>query len=192
MNPITHLFASWTVGEQLRLNGRDLALISWAGVAADLDGLTLIPDVVSRIRGGPETFYYGEYHHMLTHGLPAALVLAAAAFLISRRKWKIAVLAFLVFHLHLFCDLIGARGPSPDDIWPIPYFAPFSDALTFAWSGQWALNAWPNIFLTLLLLALIFRRAYVRGYSPLLLFSVRADKAFVGALKHRFGTYADA
>jgi len=45
---------------------RDRRLVAWAGVAADLDGLSILasPDV------------YGRWHHVLTHGLFAGLLIA--------------------------------------------------------------------------------------------------------------------
>jgi hypothetical protein len=54
------------------------------------------------------------------------------------------------------------------------------------WSGQWVLNAWPNILLTVALLALVLTRAVRRGYSPLGLVSRRADTVLVSTLRARF------
>lgn len=73
-----------------------------------------------------------------------------------------------------------------DDIWPIPYLAPFSEAATFSFSGQWPLNAWPNIALTLGLLAFVFLRAASVGHSPVSLFSTSAHEAFVAAVQERW------
>ena len=67
------------------------------------------------------------------------------------RRVAIAGLVCLTFHLHLLCDVAGSKGPDGSQ-WPIPYLEPFSDAIQWAWSGQWELNAWPNVTLTLLLL----------------------------------------
>ena len=80
--------------------------------------------------------------------------------------------------------MIGARGPDSHQ-WPIPYLLPFSNTWQWTWSGQWALNAWPNFFITVIALALAFYLAWRRGYSPLELVSSRADAAFVAALRHR-------
>jgi hypothetical protein len=55
------------------------------------------------------------------------------------------------------------------------------------WSGQWQLNAWPNFAITGALLALMFYLAWRRGFSPLEMVSGRADRAFVKALRERFG-----
>ena len=96
-----------------------------------------------------------------------------------------ALLVFLSFHLHLLCDIIGARGPDGDQ-WPIPYLEPFSSLPRLIWSGQWALNAWPNMLITAVLIALAVRWAWQRGYSPLEMVSARADAVFVETLRRRF------
>ena len=96
-----------------------------------------------------------------------------------------AALVGVSFHLHLLCDLVGARGPEGEQ-WPIPYLLPFSRAWDLTWSGQWALNAWPNFVLTLAALAATLFWAWKRGYSPLEIFSTRADRALVAALRRRF------
>jgi hypothetical protein len=100
-------------------------------------------------------------------------------------KWKVAALAFLSFHLHILGDLVGARGPEGEQ-WAIPYLNPFTDSVQLVWSGQWALNAWPNFAITFALLAAAFYLARVRGFSPLEIVSRRADAAFVEALRRRF------
>ena len=81
------------------------------------------------------------------------------------RPWLTAFLVFISFHLHLLCDLIGARGPDGDQ-WPIPYLKPFSNALQLTWHGQWALNAWQNFVITGLLLVATFWLAWKYGSSP--------------------------
>jgi len=102
-----------------------------------------------------------------------------------RQRWKIAALTLLSFHLHLLEDLVGARGPDGYQ-WPIPYLMPFSQAGTLSWIGQWALNAWPNFLITGALLIATFYLAWRRGYSPLEMVSLKADAAFVGALRNGF------
>src|SRR5207248_906544 len=98
-----------------------------------------------------------------------------------------ALMSLLTFHLHLFCDFLGSRGPDPIDLWPIPYLSPISQKLTFYNPHQWPLNAWPNVLLTIVLMVYIFWTAHKRGYSPISLISKRADAAFVNALHQRFG-----
>ncbi len=186
MTPITHFLVSWTMADQLGVEGRDRAVLTWAGVVADLDGLPLLVDLGNRLLGRQETYYYFEYHHMFLHGLPAAVATAVVAGLLATRRIKTALLAFAVFHLHLLCDLLGARGPDKLDIWPIHYLAPLSRWPELAWSWQWPLVSWPNVLLTVLLMGLVFVRAVKHGYSPVMLFSRRADQAFVETLRNRF------
>jgi len=186
MSPITHLLLSWSVADEAGLSGRDRALVAVAGVVADLDGLPVVVDLANRVLGRPESFYYGQLHHYLLHGLPAAAAVTAAVALLATRRRRTALLALLVFHLHLLCDLVGARGPAPDDFWPVYYLAPLSWTPELVWSGQWALNAWPNILLTVGLIGLILARGVQRGETPVSLFSARADRAVVEALRRRF------
>lgn len=186
MSPITHLLVSWTLADATCRDARERAIVTWAGVLPDVDGLAVLADLASGLLGHGGTFFYPRYHHMLIHGLPAALAFAALAAVLATRRARTALLAFLAVHLHLLCDLVGSRGPGADDLWPIAYLEPLSSRLTVTWAGQWPLNAWPNLALTVLLLALVFVRAVRRGYSPLGLVSRRADAAFVAALRGRF------
>ena len=68
----------------------------------------------------------------------------------------------------------------------IPYLLPFSKQLQLTWSGQWALNAWQNFVITAVLIAIAVALARRRGFSPLEMFSPKADSVFVGALRARF------
>jgi hypothetical protein len=54
------------------------------------------------------------------------------------------------------------------------------------------LNAWPNILLTVALLILTVLLAVKHGFSPVEIFSGRADSAVVAALRTRFGIPAKA
>ena len=184
MSPVTHLLAGWLVASAANLNRRERALVTVAGVIPDLDGLGLIAEVATRHSARPLT-WWSDYHHVLGHNLGFALLVSAAAFVVARRRWTTAALVCLSFHLHLLGDLVGARGPDGHQ-WPIPYLLPFSDAWNLVWSGQWALNGWPNLLLTALGLGITLRLAWQRGYSPLELISSRADRALVGALRRRF------
>jgi inner membrane protein len=187
MNPITHLLASWTLADGAgRIFDRDRKIVTWAGVAPDIDGLPILVDGFNALVFHRSSDWYTRFHHSVAHGLPAALITCAVASVLAKNKAKTALFSLLSFHLHLLCDLLGSRGPDPDDIWPISYLAPFSSRRTVSWSGQWALNAWPNVAFTLALLTIIFYRAHKVGYSPVGLFSKKADEEFVSALRNRF------
>src|SRR5262245_42602330 len=185
MNPITHLIASWSLAEISGLEERDRAVVAWAGLAPDLDGLGAVVDSAARLLGYSDPALYGSYHHVLLHGLFGALLLPAIGLAFARRRLVAFLWAFAAVHLHLACDLFGSRGPAAEAVWPIHYLGPFSDAVMLSWSGQWALNAWPNIIFTLGLLVFVLIRATTCGHSPVSLFSTRAHAAFVAAVQSR-------
>lgn len=176
----------WQVGDAVSSSPRDRALIAWAGLAPDLDGLGLLVDVGNRLLGRPETFVYADHHHVLFHGLFGAAVTASACVALATSRGRVLWASLLAFHLHLLCDLAGSRGPVPGDLWPIHYLGPFSERLTFVWSGQWPVNGWPNVAVTLVLLFLGFRQAIREGLSPVSLFGRRADRAFVETVRARW------
>ena len=188
MNPITHLLIGWTVAEAAGLERRrDRALVALAGCVADVDGLGVIAEKATLAAEWQEPLlWWTLYHHTLCHNLGFGLLLSGLAAAVATRRLMVPLLVALAFHLHLLGDVVGARGPD-GYVWPIPYLLPFSDAASITWEGQWALNAWPNIALTVVLLGLAFRWAWTRGHSPLELVSRRLDAGFVAALRRRFG-----
>ena len=159
-------------------------MVTWASVIPDVDGLGIVAEIATRHTNHPLN-WWSQYHHVLGHNLGFALVVCLLAAAISTDKLKTCFLVFVSLHLHLLGDLVGARGPDGEQ-WPIPYLLPFSNRLQLIWTGQWALNAWPNVVITAALLLLAAMLAYRRGYSPLELFSEKADRAFVGVLRNRF------
>lgn len=169
MNPIIHAEIGWLVAQPLR-ERRDRVIVTVAGVAPDLDGLTLL--------GG--TDLYGEYHHLLTHGYPAAIATAVVAFVLGRQRALTAALALVSFHLHLLCDLAGS-GPG----WPIYYFWPTSRAEWF-WDGQWDLASWQNTTIGLAVTLTCLSAALWRSRTPVELFSLSADAQVTATLRSRF------
>ncbi len=208
MSPVTHFFAGWILasvsptGKPLPLTRREKALVVAAAVAPDLDGLGIIPELLTRHSSHP-LLWFSQYHHSL-HSLAFAIVCTVTAFFIARpfadfafgpairgpqpsdrspsHPWLTAMLVFISFHLHLLCDLVGARGPDGYQ-WPIPYLKPFSDAWQLTWHGQWALNGWQNFVITGLLLLATFWIAWKYGSSPVELVSERWNGAFADALR---------
>ena len=87
MSPVTHFFAGWLVAATAdivspgSLTRRDKALIVVAGIAPDLDGLGIVPELLTRNSSHP-LLWFSQYHHTL-HSLAFALGCAAAAFLIA-------------------------------------------------------------------------------------------------------------
>lgn len=169
MNPIVHAELSWLMTQRLEAR-RDRLLVVCAGLAPDLDGLTIL--------GGGEL--YARYHHLIFHGYVGALVTAGVCAVLSRQRLQVGLLALVAFHLHLLCDLAGS-GPG----WPIWYFWPTSQ-LEWFWDGQWDLASWQNSVIglaaTLVCLgcALRYRRTAVE------LLSTRWDAEVVRTLRARF------
>ena len=185
MSPITHFLMGWAVGNCApSLTKRERAMVTWASVVPDLDGLGIVPERLTQNSSHPLT-WWSDYHHVLGHNLGFALIVGATATIFAKQRMKTTLLVLASFHLHLLADLIGARGPDGDQ-WPIPYLLPFSKHMQLTWSGQWALNAWPNFLITAVLLGTALLLAHRRGFSPLEIFSAQADAAFVRALRTRF------
>jgi len=182
MSPATHFLTGWILANSASLSSRERALVTLAGVVPDVDGLGIVAEYLTRNSRHPLE-WFSTYHHSL-HSLLFAVVVAVASFALAGQRWKTAVLAFLSFHIHLLEDLVGSRGPDGYQ-WPIPYLMPFSRAGELSWRGEWALNAWPNFAITISLLLATFYLAWSRGFSPLEMVSLKADAAFVAALRKR-------
>jgi inner membrane protein len=133
--------------------------------------------------GWKKTLFYEHYHHFLFHGAFGAVLITAFLVLFAQRKWRVALLSLGVIHLHLLCDLVGSRGPTPEDLWPIFYLGPFDKELMWIWKGQLPLDAWPNRLLSVSLLASALWMAVPRGYSFVGVFNKRADQRFVAVLR---------
>jgi inner membrane protein len=189
MSPVTHFLSGWVLASafsrQLGKSGKIIVVL--ASVAPDIDGLGIIPELLTRNSSHP-LLWFSEYHHSL-HNLAFALLCTVAAFLVLRNttvnRWFAALMVFLSFHLHLLCDLMGARGPDGYQ-WPIPYLKPFSNSVQLTWSHQWILNGWQNFVITSILLFVALWIAWRRGESPLQFASERADRALTQALRTRF------
>jgi hypothetical protein len=183
MSPLTHLLASWVVAAKTTDNLRDRRLVTWAGVAPDLDGLGIFLDIAKGSYASGNLYYYPEYHHWLTHGLPAALACSIVFAIFGRHRWRVFLLSMLTFHLHLLCDLLGSRGPDKNDLWPIFYFGPITQHPMWTWRHQWRLDGWQNFLITLALFVWCLWMAMESGQSFVALFSQRADKVFVETLQ---------
>jgi hypothetical protein len=82
-------------------------------------------------------------------------------------------------------DLLSGRSPD-GTIWTISYLFPVLTDVQLSWSGLWELNAWPNVVITAAALLLTLYLAWRRGFSPVNIFSVHADRAVVATLRNRF------
>jgi inner membrane protein len=184
LNPVTHFMAGWLIANMDHLERRDQTLVTLAAVIPDADGLGILFDIASKDRGAG-LIVYAQYHHVLAHNVFFGLLLATVVYAVSKKRGLTALLVLLNFHIHLLGDLLSGRGPD-GTIWTISYLFPVLRDIPFSWSGQWELNAWPNVVVTAIALLLTFYLAWRRGYSPLSLFSVQADRAVVATLRNRF------
>ena len=190
MSPFAHLVGSWLVASATTNNPRDRKLVTLAGVLPDVDGLGVVVDVVGSLISGKEnTFhYYQQYHHILLHGWPGAVAVSILLMLFARQRWQVLLLCLLTFHLHLLCDLIGSRGPTIGDFWPICYSEPLFHHPIWFWKGQWKLDGWQNQIIFATLLATSIWLAVKRGYSFVEVVSERVDKVFVQVLRKWCGS----
>lgn len=178
MSPTSHFAMSWLISNSISFNVRERFLITLSGVLSDIDGMGVIIDLMARNSRTP-TYLWDNYHHTLCHNIGFGLLLTMAVFALARvHRVKAALLAFICFHLHLLCDLIGSKGPEGYQ-WPIPYFKPFSDNLQLVWAHQWELNAWPNILIGTILAGLIILMARYKKRSPFELISKKMDTVFI-------------
>lgn len=159
-------------------------MIAAAAVIPDFDALGAPFEILSKGTAW-EVTWFSDYHHILGHNLLMALLTAGVCGLLAENRRSVLFHAFFMFHLHLLGDIVGAKGPEGEQ-WPIPYFTPFNRHFELVWSGQWEINAWPNILLTILLLMYSLKLMRDCGYSFLWFFSKRADTAFIQTLRRRF------
>lgn len=183
MSPVTHFLSGWVLANCARLDRKDRAIVTLACVVPDIDGLGIVAELLTRNSAHP-LLWFSLYHHSL-HNLTFALAVGIIATVIADDKWITSALALTGFHLHLIEDVLGSRGPDGYQ-WPIPYLMPFSKSPQLSWRGQWPLDAWENVLLTVSLLAVTMWLAWRRGLSPLEMVSAKADAVFVNTLHRRF------
>lgn len=87
-----------------------------AGIIPDLDGIGIIVDFITCTFGLPETVFYQSWHRVSGHGIAAALLFTVFAVATSIDKIRTIIASFLNIHLHFFCDFIGSRGITVDDL----------------------------------------------------------------------------
>src|SRR4051794_39532823 len=87
MSPVTHFFAGWLLasvsptGRPTTLTRREKALVVAAAVAPDIDGIGIVPELLTRNTSHP-LLWFSQYHHSL-HTLAFALVCTLAGYLIA-------------------------------------------------------------------------------------------------------------
>jgi hypothetical protein len=191
VSPETHLLGSWIIAAKTTHNPRDCRLVTLAGILPDLDGIGLAVDLARQALDLPDKMLYATYHHYLLHGIFGGVVISVVLACFARERWRVALLALVVFHLHLLCDFVGSRGPAPTDLWPIYYLGPFSKHPVWVWAGQWRLDGWFNRYFTVVLFLSALWLPVKLGYSVVGIFSRRADQVFVGVLRKWYGTLVE-
>lgn len=190
MHILTHLFSSWTISaicfpDDRRKHLSDINLVTLSGLAPDLDGLGIIPELLTSSSEQP-LYWWSEYHHILCHNLGFAITIAALLAWKAKLKLRTFILSFLVFHIHLLADIAGSRGPDGEQ-WAIPYLLPFSGRWQLIWSGQWDFNGWQNIIISILFLITTIWISWKWGASPLNMLNRSADEKLTSTLRKRFG-----
>ena len=178
MHPQTHALLSWTVAEAGGLeHRRDRIIVLSAGLAPDLDGLTIL---------GGQALYNDWHRTLLHHGL-GALVMSLVALACARQRLRVGLLALVAVHLHFLCDMVGSAGPD-GSVWRVPYLVPFAmphEHPGWAAPWQWGLASWQNVAITIAALAVCVQLARRRGRTLLEAVSLRADAAVVEAIRRR-------
>ena len=165
----------------------DKLRVGVAGLLPDLDAAGVVVDLATKVCGISPTDLYASGHHYFLHGGAGVMALSVAMALRAQARLKVFLLSLLVGHLHLLCDLVGSRGPDPEDFWPIYYWGPFTrHAGVMLWKGQWRLDGWQNVLLTCVLLIWLFHRMRA-GSSPFAVPFPRVHRALVETLQRRFG-----
>ena len=171
MAPGTHLLISWLSSVELLKNRRERTLVTLSGIAPDLDGLGIVVDWVTGT-----TELYSKYHHYLGHSFMSAVVLSLLSSILAKvQRIRVFFLTFFVVHVHIFCDVIGSKGPDGYQ-WPIYYLYPFNNDFELVWLGQWELNAWQNQVILLLLISFCLFYAATRKMSFFEVIHPRLDK----------------
>ena len=168
MSPITHALIGWTIAQPLE-SKKARALVTVAAVIPDIDGLTLL--------GGVELYH--EYHHTFGHNIFLATLFSAFCLIGQKERMKLFWLAFLSFHSHLFCDLLGSGAD-----WGIFYLWPVSKLeITSFPPFQWELESWQNVVCTILFLIIVGIIGIKKGRTIVEIFSARADLELVKVLR---------
>ncbi len=172
MHAPIHLAISWLIGHRLP-ERRDRRLVAWSGVVPDLDALSLVAGAGA----------YSEYHHVLAHGIMAAVVGTALWTALARQRLKVMALSLIAFHVHLLCDLLGSGRD-----WSIVYFFPFS-RYEYLTPYGWPLASPQNAFVWLAAVAATIwigikhGRTFAETFLP-----ARADLAVVETLRKIFSS----
>jgi len=167
MHVQTHLLCGWCIGNGFEFSPRERLLCMAVSVAPDIDGLGIFYS---------EQAYF-DWHHVIAHNLPFALLLSATCAAVSPHRVKAFWVYLLLMHLHLLMDFLGS-GPG----WGIFYFWPFS-----RWVANnpyaWPFYSWQNLCFASIFLLWVLAIAIYDGRTPLEAIMPSLDGKFVVALR---------
>ena len=84
----------WTVANAApSLSKRERALVTWASVIPDIDGLGIVAEIATR-HGTHPLNWFSRYHHALAHNLGFALLVCAGTTFFARQRLKTTALVF--------------------------------------------------------------------------------------------------
>src|SRR6266542_6794618 len=88
MSPITHFLMGWAVANSApSLDKRERAMVTWAGVVPDVDGLGIVADLLTR-NSSHTLNWWGDYHHILAHNLGFTLAVAVIPAILAKQRVK--------------------------------------------------------------------------------------------------------
>jgi len=61
MSPVTHFLTGWVLANTAQLDRRDRLLVTLSAVVPDLDGLSIIPEILTRHSQHP-LLWFSPYH----------------------------------------------------------------------------------------------------------------------------------
>lgn len=165
----THLLSGWCLANCLPLAPRQRLLCMVAATAPDLDGLSLL-------FGGDA---YRDWHHILAHNAPFALLLSAGLAAFSVRPALSFLLYLSLVHLHFVLDYFGS-GPH----WGIPYLWPFDPHQYLRDPNTaWPFFSWQNISVAFAFVAWTVWIALRYGRTPLESLMPELDRKLVAFLR---------
>jgi inner membrane protein len=148
----THILSGWCVGASLPLTARERLACMLGASLADLDGVCIVAGLD----------VYARWHHVVGHNVfyGALLAWCCARLALPSRRWKIALLCFALFHLHLVMDYYGS-GPG----WGLAYLWPIMEK---HWVNPkaWAFEGWQNYTAMGLFTVWMLVLAWVKGPWP--------------------------
>ena len=106
MNLITHGLAGWCFGRSLTDKPSDAMFLTFASFAPDLDAVGAVIDLIN----GEETVYFTRFHHKFGHNIFAGILVTILVMSFSKSV-RTGLWGGVIFHFHLLCDLVGAKGP---------------------------------------------------------------------------------